>query len=136
MWDKVKDTGWYKFSRYILCYHLRFKGRATRREFLLVFIFFFVGGGFLADFLNELQPNMTNEVLPTLSGILYLYLMIAPVWCALIRRLHDSGRDSHIFWIVFIPYFGVIGIMLYLMLDPDEGENDYGPNPRDKRKSL
>jgi uncharacterized membrane protein YhaH (DUF805 family) len=134
MWAEIKDSGWYKFLRHILCYHLRFKGRATRREFLLVCIFFIIGGSFLADFLNELQPNMTDAVLPTLSGILFLYLMFAPVYCALIRRLHDSGRNSGIFWIVFIPYFGIIGIMLYLILDPDEGENEYGPNPRAQRR--
>ncbi|MEL0639484.1 DUF805 domain-containing protein [Pseudoalteromonas aliena] len=65
-----------------------------------------------------------------ISNIYSLALLI-PSLSAGARRLHDTGRSGwwQLLWLV--PIIGWIVLIVFLAQDSHEGENDYGPNPKE-----
>jgi len=51
----------------------------------------------------------------------------------LVRRLHDTGKSG---WTILLAIISLVGIILLVFLcrDSDRGENQYGPNPKGRRK--
>ncbi|MDR2934962.1 MAG: DUF805 domain-containing protein, partial [Candidatus Adiutrix sp.] len=47
-----------------------------------------------------------------------------------IRRLHDIGKSGWWLLLLLIPLVGAIIILVFLCLDSQPGENQYGPNPK------
>jgi uncharacterized membrane protein YhaH (DUF805 family) len=46
-----------------------------------------------------------------------------------VRRLHDTDRTGWWILIVFVPLVGLIGLLVFMIFDSDEGANQYGENP-------
>ena len=55
----------------------------------------------------------------------------ALAWLVTARRLHDIGRSG--WWILFglIPLIGTIVLLVFMVLGSQEGENRFGPNPKE-----
>ena len=61
----------------------------------------------------------------------YGLAMLVPAIAVTARRLHDIGRSG--WWILFglIPLIGTIVLLVFMVLDSQDGENRFGPNPKE-----
>ena len=95
-----------------------FTGRSRRKEYWTFFLVNFIIG-----FLSFIP------VINILVGIYCLAILIPGIAVA-IRRLHDTNRSG--FWLLvgFVPVIGAIVLLIFLIQDSDQGDNQYGPNPK------
>ena len=65
------------------------------------------------------------------AGSIYSLALLIPGLSAGARRLHDTGRSGwwQLLWLV--PIIGWLVLIVFLAQDSHEGENDYGPNPKE-----
>lgn len=62
---------------------------------------------------------------------LYVLAMFIPNTAVLVRRLHDVGKSGWMYFIVLIPIIGAIWLIVLLFTESQQGENKWGPNPKD-----
>lgn len=96
-----------------------YEGRATRREFWLFTLLFYL---FL--FVLFIIEEIFISLKPYLSS-LYSLSFIGTIICLNNRRLHDSGRSGWWQLIGLIPLVGWI-LFAYFMLQPSDEDNKYG----------
>jgi uncharacterized membrane protein YhaH (DUF805 family) len=98
-----------------------FSGRARRSEFWF---------GYLAYFLVAVVANILSAVLGTKIPLYLVFLAaVVPILAAAARRLHDTGRSAA--WLLLIlTVIGVIPLIVFLALDGQPGDNQYGPSPK------
>lgn len=62
--------------------------------------------------------------------VLYLLASLVPSFTVTVRRLHDSGHSA--WWLLFalVPFIGGIVLFIFMLLDSEAGDNQYGPNPK------
>ena len=65
-----------------------------------------------------------------LFGAIYALAVFIPGLAVAIRRLHDTNRSGWWLLIAFIPIAGAIVLLVFMVLDSDSGENQYGANPK------
>ena len=66
-----------------------------------------------------------------LIGIVVIVLgLFVPSLAVSIRRLHDQGKSGWLYLVSFIPYIGGIILLVLMCIAGDEGENEYGPDPK------
>lgn len=75
---------------------------------------------------------MGDSVLATLFGLALLLFWLAtivPSLAVTIRRLHDTGKSG--WWVLLglIPFVGLV-LLVFLALDGEPGDNQYGPSPK------
>ncbi len=63
------------------------------------------------------------QAIAVLAGIVYSFAVLIPRIAVAVRRMHDSGRSG---WWIFLPLINFI----FLCLDSQKSENDYGTNPK------
>lgn len=120
--------------------YLNFNGRASRAEFWWFMAFALVLGNiimvlegvvFHSGELPEAGPLFAVGVSIFMGPIAsaYTLLMIIPWLSVSARRLHDVGRSG--FWIYFgfVPPFGWLFMMIWLMREGEAGGNSYGEAP-------
>ena len=95
-----------------------FSGRARRKEYwmfvlvhIIISIVIFIVGSFAVG--------------------LYGLATIIPAFAVAIRRLHDTGRSGWWLLVNCVPIIGGIILLIWMVKDSDEGENQYGPNPKE-----
>ncbi len=105
-----------------------FKGRARRREYWIfelinpvIALAFFVLAAVLGKFGYPYFMSLP---------VVFIFATIIPSLSSLIRRLHDTGRSGHWFWIGLIPAIGPVLMLKFTLEDSQAGENQYGPNPK------
>ena len=106
-----------------------FKGRARRKEywmFMLVFTVVLFGLTFIDDAVGT-QSKITPIGL--FIGVFTLAFLIQYLAVG-IRRLHDTGRSAWWFLINFVPFVGPVIWLLLMLLEGQQGENNYGPDPK------
>ena len=89
-----------------------FKGRITRKYFLLIFIFYMIGTGVLWDLISEVSS--TGETIYFPPGNSYLIHVITFValswiyWAAYIKRMRDTENPIG-FWVFLnlVPVFNI-----------------------------
>lgn len=119
-----------------------FRGRAARREYwlflvqlYLAFVLMMVAAGFLLGLAApELLDDDENPLIPLLVGGAML-LMLVPYLAASVRRLHDHDKSGWLFLLSFIPLVGWIFFLIMMLTPGTQGENGYGPDPRDRGES-
>lgn len=105
-------------------------GRASRSEFWWYYLFTIiitgvlgVIGGFLESY--SIEQVWIGIILQCLSAIIAVSII-----CAMIRRLHDSGKSGwNVCW-NFLPLVGWIIVLVMLCKPSEPMENQYGPEPR------
>jgi uncharacterized membrane protein YhaH (DUF805 family) len=125
------------------CYknYANFNGRATRTEFWLFYLFFYVVsillavlGSVIALTLGLFNPpnNNSGALLLTLScGIPCLIFFLGsliPLYAAGSRRLHDAGFSGWLQLLLFIPLVHLAVIIMWIV-ESQHGDNQYGPDP-------
>lgn len=101
-----------------------FEGRARRKEYWM-----FV----LVNLIVEIILSVIGSLLHIrqfLTG-LYSLAVFLPSLAVSVRRLHDSGRSGLWVLIGLIPFIGAIVLLVFFCLDSQEGNNRFGPNPKD-----
>ena len=108
-------------------------GRATRREFWLFHLFFYVVAlGLVLTTASILEANGSEAArVLTLLPFLFFIGMIVPMISVSIRRLHDHDKTGWFLLLSLIPFVGWL-FWIFMMVQPGtQGENSYGPDPRD-----
>ncbi len=122
-----------------------FQGRASRKEFwmfMLVYIIIYIM--FMLSMMitgveqqqNDKTYMMETTKLSTFHSLLttlypiFVFGTLLPALAIIVRRLHDTGRSGWWFFISFIAFVGGTVLLVFLLLDGDEQENQYGPNPK------
>ena len=110
---------WYLevLKKYVEC-----TGRARRTEYWMFALVNFIISLVLAFLLGR----VLGGVIPAL----YSLAVLLPSIAVTIRRLHDTGRTGWWWLIVFVPVIGWIVLLIFMVLDSDAGENQYGPSPK------
>ncbi|MDO9008347.1 MAG: DUF805 domain-containing protein [Thiobacillus sp.] len=106
-----------------------FKGRARRKEY-----WFFILFNLIASLLLTLVDFMTGSLdaelgMGLLSGLYSLAILI-PSLAVTVRRLHDTGRTGWWLLIGLIPLIGAIVLLVFMLLDSQPNDNEYGANPK------
>ena len=115
-----------------------FSGRASRSEYWwmqlgliglqigMVIVFTIMG-----LILGEAGALLGMGLMVLLSLALFL-----PLLGVTVRRLHDGGRSGWWFLLALIPFVNFIGawvILVFLIMDGQPGDNQYGPVPTNTR---
>ncbi len=116
-------------------YYPGFRGRATRRELLIVVagsIFVAIVNSVWVPSLFPMSAQVNNDAVKMAGfvGIVNVLLLMVAILSAMVRRLHDTGKNAWYLLISFFPYIGMGFLVWALLSGPDAGENEYGPNPR------
>lgn len=70
----------------------------------------------------------------TVSMVIYMVMflgivsgvLLIPSVALTIRRLHDTGKSGWFYFLAFIPYAGAIVMLVFTILESDNGTNKYG----------
>ncbi|WP_419875402.1 DUF805 domain-containing protein [Candidatus Pristimantibacillus sp. PTI5] len=103
--------------------YVGFTGRARRMEYWNFILFNIIISIALA----------IVETLVGLTGVLtglYSLAMLLPSLAVGVRRLHDIGKSGLWLLIGFIPLVGAIVLLVFAFMEGEEGNNQYGPNPK------
>ncbi|MFA6971487.1 MAG: DUF805 domain-containing protein [Gallionella sp.] len=101
-----------------------FSGRAHRKEYWMFFLFniiIAISIGLVTGFLGAILDIGTALSEP--ASTLYSLAIFVPGLAVGVRRMHDLGRNG--WWIIF-PVVNLV----FLCMDSQPGENEYGPNPK------
>lgn len=111
-----------------------FSGRSSRWQFWI----FVLVADLLIPIMLEVGGRMLGGRAPQLDVISMIVVALhwIPFFAVLTRRLHDTGR--HMKWILwlFLPIIGWVIVLVVACQPSQDGENDYGPDPRVKRSTA
>jgi uncharacterized membrane protein YhaH (DUF805 family) len=120
-----------------------FTGRARRKEFwmfTLFFVLFSLGFALVDKVLGTtfgLEKGIwSDELISLFTGwgwfeSVFSLALFVPSLAVTFRRLHDIGKSGWWILLFFIPIIGWIILLVWHCTDSDEGENKYGPNPKE-----
>jgi uncharacterized membrane protein YhaH (DUF805 family) len=107
-----------------------FKGRATRREFLAIYVLWFVSGILPSVLVSLATGKDPPEWVFGVSG-LWMLASVLVVFAAAFRRLHDQGNSAAFLLLALVPVVGWIFLLIMLLYPGQTYENEYGPDPRE-----
>ena len=118
--------------------YANFNGRARRKEYwMYTLILTVLLIALMAIMFSALSLSDETKIETGPSGyltvlLLFVFLVVhfIPSLALTVRRLHDTGKSGWWYLIVFVPYLGNFVIFIFTLIDGDEGENKYGPNPK------
>lgn len=118
--------------------YANFNGRARRKEYwIYTLILTVLLIALMAIMFSALSLSDETRIETGPSGyltvlLLFVFLVVhfIPSLALTVRRLHDTGKSGWWYLIVFVPYLGNFVIFIFTLIDGDEGENKYGPNPK------
>jgi len=106
-----------------------FGGRARRKEYWF-FTLFNVLFTIVISVFDVMFGTIDMQTGVGLLGVVYMLLLLIPGTAVLVRRLHDTGRSAWWLLMFLIPLLGFVVLFIFLLLDSEDGENEYGPNPK------
>ncbi|WP_199699532.1 DUF805 domain-containing protein [Notoacmeibacter ruber] len=103
-----------------------FSGRASRTEYWLFALFYFIFGA-VAVFLDALLFDAVGED-PGPLTILFVIAHILPGFAVLSRRLHDTDHSA--WWmLLYLTGIGIFILLIFALIRGTEGPNRYGVDP-------
>jgi uncharacterized membrane protein YhaH (DUF805 family) len=124
---------WYK--KVVFENYANFNGRARRSEYW----YFALMSLIITILATILDSALGINFDPLPYGYLYFIYAIAvliPGLAVSVRRLHDVGKSGWFYFIVLIPIIGAIWLLVLFFTEGDQGENDYGPDPKDDSEEI
>lgn len=118
---------WYK--KVVFENYANFNGRARRAEYW----WFVLMNIILAIVAMVIDGMLGTNFDPLPYGYFYFGYALAvfiPGLAAAVRRLHDLGKSGWFIFIALIPIIGSIWLLVLLCSDGQQGENQYGPDPK------
>lgn len=122
-----------------------FKGRARLKEYWMFTLIYMMILFILGILMGITGPEtyfdeQTYSMVTAESGTTYIIISILftifslatvlPAIAVTVRRLHDTGKSGWWYFINFIPFIGAFILLVFLVLDGEVNENQYGPNPK------
>lgn len=114
--------------------YFSFKGRLNRLKYFLILLIvnvimyaiYFVLGMLLGTSAADAE---TGAGLAGMIG--FIVSIIAAVVCAfaVVKRLHDIERPGAHFWMLLIPVYNIILLLILFFKKGTAGKNKYGPDP-------
>ena len=120
--------GWDWYMQVLKKYAV-FSGRARRKEYWFYVLWYLIISIGLAIVDNIIGTYSAKAGIGLLGGIYALALLI-PGISVTVRRLHDTGRTGWWLLIILIPLIGAIVLLVFMFLDSQPGDNEYGPSPK------
>lgn len=107
------------FSKYV-----DFDGRARRSEYWYFTLFIFILDAVLWLLGHLVSAKFGNTLMSLVSLAIFL-----PSLGVAVRRLHDIGKSG--WWVLLIiTVIGSLLLIFWWVQDSQDGENEYGPNPK------
>ncbi|KAA0779312.1 MULTISPECIES: DUF805 domain-containing protein [Bacillus] len=120
---------WYLYA---LKNYAKFSGRATRKEY---WIFTLVNKATFWSLIYFASYSPSVFYLRANITLLYIAIFIVPTLAVEARRLHDSGKTGWWQLLNLVPFGGAV-LLVFCIIESDEGENKYGPNPHSNLKQA
>lgn len=100
------------------------KGRVSRKEYwsFVLFATIFAAAFYVGTAFALLSWNWGLATLLLLAFVVYIFGIVVPSWCMLVRRMHDTGKSG---WFALIPFANIV----FACFASKPGHNQYGPNP-------
>lgn len=118
--------GWNWYMQALKKYAV-FSGRARRKEYWFFVLWYLIISIGLA-IIDAVAGLRIGEV-GLLQGLYGLAVLI-PGLAVAVRRLHDTGRTGWWLLIILIPLIGAIVLLVFMFLNSEPGDNNYGPSPK------
>ncbi|MDI9256266.1 DUF805 domain-containing protein [Flavobacterium sedimenticola] len=118
---------WYK--KVVFENYANFNGRARRSEYW----YFVLMNLIVLIVATVLDGALGLNFSPLPYGYLYAAVALAtfiPGLAVAVRRLHDVGKSGWFYFIVLIPLVGAIWLLVLFFTEGQQGENQYGPDPK------
>ncbi|OYW39782.1 MAG: hypothetical protein B7Z35_03200 [Hydrogenophilales bacterium 12-61-10] len=106
-----------------------FKGRARRKEYWFFILFNLIASLVLTG-VDFMTGSLDAELGMGLLSGLYSLAVLIPSLAVTVRRLHDTGRTGWWLLIGLIPLIGAIVLLVFMLLDSQPGDNEYGAHPK------
>jgi uncharacterized membrane protein YhaH (DUF805 family) len=106
-----------------------FNTRASRAEYWYFVLFNSIIGIVLGIATTVIGFMVKSPIIPAIP-FLYSLAIIIPAFALSVRRLHDTNRSGWWILISFIPIIGLFVFLYFTIEQGDEGDNQYGTNPR------
>lgn len=132
---------------YVLKNMFNFKGRSRRRDFWISqainYGLIYIVGAIMMMLMGACFKGLIAGNIASIVGFIVfaIIMVIIGIWSFLfslavtIRRLHDRGMSGWILLACILGsmccYIGAIVLFVLMCLDSQEGENQYGPNPKE-----
>jgi len=116
----------------VLRQYADFNGRARRKEYWMFALINFLIG-LVIGFVDGFTGTVGAAGIGFLGGIYNLAILIPGIAVG-VRRLHDIGKSGWMLLVVLIPIIGFIWLIILLATEGVEGENEYGPNPKEEEE--
>ncbi|MDC6351043.1 DUF805 domain-containing protein [Zeaxanthinibacter sp. PT1] len=113
----------------VISQYTDFTGRARRMEYWMFVLFHFIFS-VLAVAIDNLLGITFGDIPYGWLFLAYALFSLLPGLAVQVRRLHDSGRSGWWILIGFVPLVGGLVLLVFYLLDSEDGPNDYGPNPK------
>ncbi|PEP90957.1 DUF805 domain-containing protein [Bacillus wiedmannii] len=120
---------WYLYA---LKNYAKFSGRATRKEY---WIFTLVNKATFWSLIYFASYSPSVFYLRANITLLYIAIFIVPTLAVEARRLHDSGKTGWWQLLNLVPFGGAV-LLVFCIIESDEGENKYGLNPHSNLKQA
>lgn len=108
--------------------YTKFRGRASRKEFWTFYLINIIIALALS-YLDRVFGLMLNYSFGILQ-LIYMLFTFLPSVALQSRRLHDIGRSFTWILLIFIPFIGIIILIIFYAMDSERGVNEYGQNPK------
>lgn len=109
--------------------YANFKGRARRSEYWFFILMYFI----IAIIAVMIDGGLGLNFAPLPYGYVYILVALAhfiPSLAVAVRRLHDVGKSGWFYFIILIPLIGAIWLLVLFFTEGEQGENQYGPDPK------
>lgn len=119
--------------------YTNFDGRARRSEFWYYNLMNMLIVISLEILVVVLVAATQSAIVGGIIGILILLYVLGtfiPSIAVMVRRLHDVGKSGWWYFIALVPIIGTIWLLVLLFTDSQEGNNEYGANPKTNEVDL
>ena len=106
-----------------------FEGRAQRAEYWYYVLFSLIIS-FLLAMIDGATGSFNEEAGIGILGGIYALAVLIPSIAVGVRRLHDTNRSGWWLLLGLVPLIGFIVLIVFFVIDSDQGDNQYGSNPK------
>ncbi|WP_378185837.1 DUF805 domain-containing protein [Aquimarina sp. W85] len=109
-----------------------FEGRARRKEYWMFTLFsglIVLGLAILAGIFVAMEISSLAFVFMG-CYMVYILIVLVPSLAVTVRRLHDTGKSGWMLLIALVPLIGSIWLFVLYVTEGDQGDNQYGPDPK------
>lgn len=107
-----------------------FGGRARRKEYWY-YVLFSILISIVLMIIDGVTGTLSLEVGMGLLGGIYTLAVLIPGTAVSVRRLHDTDHSGWWLSIALLPLIGAIVLLVFMVRDSQQGQNQYGPNPKE-----